>query len=118
MEQYQHRLERTQIKIYVLLIVLLFLPWIGQVIWIAVIMAIYIRPTLVIASRLFSRNALALLFAMVSASAATADNDSQSANSIMPGCNAWIVQLNRGNAALGSNAFLAVECFGIVGTIL
>jgi hypothetical protein len=81
-------------------------------------MAIYIRPTLVIARRMLSRNALALLFAVVSAAAATADNDSQSANNIMPGCNAWIVQLSRGNAALGSNAFLAGECFGIVGTIL
>jgi Rap1a immunity proteins len=67
---------------------------------------------------MFARNALALLFAMVLATAATAENDSQSANSIMPGCNAWVAQLSRGSAALGSNAFLAGECFGIVGTIL
>jgi hypothetical protein len=53
MEQYRRRLEHTQIKICVLLLVLLFgglltLPWIGQVIWIAVIMAIYIRVIFVI----------------------------------------------------------------------
>ena len=49
-----------------------------------------------------------------------AENDSQSANSIMPGCNAWIAQLSRGSTALGSNVFLAGECLdlGIVGTIL
>ena len=48
MEEYRRRLERTQLKIYAALLVLLFgglliLPWIGQVIWIAFIMAIYIR---------------------------------------------------------------------------
>src|ERR1700730_4277595 len=36
----------------------------------------------------------------------------------MPGCNAWIAQLSRGSAALGSNVYLAGECVGIVGTIL
>jgi hypothetical protein len=56
MEQYRRRLEHTQIKICVLLLVLLFgglltLPWIGQVIWIAVIMAIYIRVIFVIARK-------------------------------------------------------------------
>jgi hypothetical protein len=53
MEEYRRRLERTQLKIYAALLVLLFgglliLPWIGQVIWIAFIMAIYIRLILVI----------------------------------------------------------------------
>jgi hypothetical protein len=53
MEEYRRRLERTQLKIYAALLVLLFgrlltLPWIGQVIWIAFIMAIYIRLTHVI----------------------------------------------------------------------
>jgi hypothetical protein len=67
---------------------------------------------------MFARNALALLLATVSATAATAENDSQSANSIMPGCNAWIAQLSRGSTALGYNVFLAGECLGIVGTIL
>jgi hypothetical protein len=47
MEQYRHRLEHTQIKICVG--GLLTLPWIGQVIWIAIIMAIYIRLIFVIA---------------------------------------------------------------------
>jgi hypothetical protein len=56
MEQYRRRLERTQIKICVLLLVMLFaglltLPWIGQVIWIAVIMAIYIRVIHIIARK-------------------------------------------------------------------
>jgi hypothetical protein len=56
MEQYRRRLERTQIKICVLLLVLLFgglltLPWIGQVIWIAIIMAIHIRLIFVIARK-------------------------------------------------------------------
>ena len=51
-----HGLERTQIKFCVLLILLLFtglliLPRIGQVAWIAIIAAIYIRVTLVIARR-------------------------------------------------------------------
>jgi Rap1a immunity proteins len=69
-------------------------------------------------SRVFARSALALLVAMVPATTTTAENDSQSANSIMPGCNAWIAQLSRGGAALGSNVFLAGECLGIVGTIL
>jgi hypothetical protein len=53
MEEYRRRLEHTQLKIYAALLVLLFgglliLPWIGQVIWIAFIMAIYIRLTHVI----------------------------------------------------------------------
>ena len=56
MEEYRRRLERTQIKICVLQLVLLFgglllLPRIGQIIWIAAIMAIYIRVTHVIARR-------------------------------------------------------------------
>jgi prepilin signal peptidase PulO-like enzyme (type II secretory pathway) len=56
MEEYRRRLERTQIKICVLLLVLLFgglllLPRIGQIIWIAAIMAIYIRVIHVIARR-------------------------------------------------------------------
>jgi hypothetical protein len=68
--------------------------------------------------RMFARNALALVLAMVPATAITAENDSQSANSIMPGCNAWIAQISRGSTAAGSNVFLAGECLGIVGTIL
>jgi hypothetical protein len=53
MEEHRRRLERTQLKIYAALLVLLFgglliLPWIGQVIWIVFIMAIYIRLTHVI----------------------------------------------------------------------
>jgi hypothetical protein len=53
MEENRRRLERTQLKIYAALLVLLFgglliLPWIGQVIWIAFIMAIYIRLIVVI----------------------------------------------------------------------
>ena len=56
MNEYRRRLERTQIKFCVLLILLLFtglliLPRIGQVVWIAIITAIYIRVTLVIARR-------------------------------------------------------------------
>ena len=70
-------------------------------------------------NHMLARNALALFLASAPApTATTAENDSQSANSIMPGCNAWIAQLSRGNAALGSNVFLAGECLGIVGTIL
>jgi len=69
-------------------------------------------------NRKLLRNALALLLATIPATATTADNDPQSANTIMPGCNAWIAQSNRGNTALGSNVFLAGECLGIVGTIL
>ena len=72
---------------------------------------------------MFARNALALLLAaallpVVPVTAPTAENDSDSANSIMPGCNAWIAQLSRGGTAPGSNVFLAGECHGIVGTIL
>jgi hypothetical protein len=56
MEEYRRRLERIQIKICVVLILLLFgglliLPRIGQVIWIVIIAAVYIRLTLVIAKR-------------------------------------------------------------------
>lgn len=56
MDEYRGRLERTEIKICVILILSLFagvliLPWIGQVIWIAIIFAIYILVTLVIARR-------------------------------------------------------------------
>jgi hypothetical protein len=56
MNEYRRRLERTQIKFCVLLILLLFtglliLPRIGQVVWIAIIAAIYIRVTLIIARR-------------------------------------------------------------------
>jgi hypothetical protein len=65
-----------------------------------------------------ARTALTLFLATAPATAAPAENDSQSANTIMPGCNAWIAQLSRGSAALGSNVFLAGECLGIVGTIL
>jgi hypothetical protein len=61
---------------------------------------------------MLARNAFALLLAMVPATATTTENDSQSANSIMPGCNAWVAQTP------GSNVFLAGECLGIVGTIL
>jgi hypothetical protein len=67
---------------------------------------------------MLARTALALLLATVCATVAHAENDAQSANSIMPGCNAWIAQLSQGSAALGSNVFLAGECLGIVGTIL
>jgi hypothetical protein len=67
---------------------------------------------------MLARNAFALLLAMVPATATTTENDSQSANSIMPGCNAWVAQISRGVAAPGSNVFLAGECLGIVGTIL
>jgi hypothetical protein len=56
MEEYRRRLERMQIKICLLLVVLLFggllvPPRVGQIIWIAVIMAIHIRVTHVIARR-------------------------------------------------------------------
>jgi hypothetical protein len=56
MNEYRRRLERTQIRFCVLLILLLFiglliLPRIGQIVWIAIIAAIYIRVTLVIARR-------------------------------------------------------------------
>jgi hypothetical protein len=56
MNEYRRRLERTQITLCVLLILLLFfglliLPRIGQVVWIAIIAAIYVRVTLVIARR-------------------------------------------------------------------
>jgi hypothetical protein len=56
MEQYRRQLERVQIRICIFLLVLLFggllvLPWIGQCIWIAIIMAIYIRLMLVISRR-------------------------------------------------------------------
>ena len=56
MNEYRRRLERTQIKFCVLLILLLFiglliLPRIGQIVWIGIIAAIYIRVTLVIARR-------------------------------------------------------------------
>jgi Rap1a immunity proteins len=68
--------------------------------------------------RMLARNALVLLLATVPATATATENDSQSANSIMPGCNAWLAQLSRGSTALGSNLFLAGECMGIVGTIL
>jgi hypothetical protein len=69
-------------------------------------------------NRMLARNALMLLLATVPATATATENDSQSANSIMPGCNAWLAQLSRGSTALGSNVFLAGECMGIVGTIL
>ena len=67
---------------------------------------------------MLARNALALLLATVSATATAAENDSQNANSIMPGCNAWIAQLSQGSTALGSHVVLAGECLGIIGTIL
>lgn len=56
MEQFRRQLERIQIRICIFLLVLLFggllvLPWIGQCIWIAIIMAIYIRLMLVISRR-------------------------------------------------------------------
>jgi hypothetical protein len=56
MNEYRRRLERTQIKFCVLLILLIFigllmLPRFGQVVWIAIIAAMYIRVTLVIARR-------------------------------------------------------------------
>ena len=67
---------------------------------------------------MLARTALALILASTPATAAPAENNSQSAATIMPGCNAWIAQLSRGSAALGSNVYLAGECVGIVGTIL
>ena len=56
MDQYQRQLDRTQITICAILLALLFggtlvLPWIGQCIWIAIIVAIYVRVTLVISRR-------------------------------------------------------------------
>ena len=56
MDEYRHRLDRTQIKLYALLTALLFIGLlillrIGQAIWIAIIAAVYIRVTLVIARR-------------------------------------------------------------------
>jgi hypothetical protein len=56
MEEYRRRLERIQINICVVLTLALFgglliLPRIGQIIWIAIIAAVYIRLTLVIARR-------------------------------------------------------------------
>jgi hypothetical protein len=51
-------------------------------------------------NRMFARNALMLLLATVPATATATENDSQSANSIMPGCNAWLTQLSRGSTAL------------------
>src|SRR5262249_1036861 len=41
-------------------------------------------------NRMLARNALVLLLATVPATATATENDSQSANSIMPGCNAWL----------------------------
>ena len=67
---------------------------------------------------MLARTALAILVTTASVMAADAENDSQSANSIMQGCNAWMAQLSRGGAVHGSNVFLAGECLGIVGTIL
>ena len=66
-------------------------------------------------NRMLARNALALLLATAPATATTGESDSQSANSIMPGCTAWIAQLSRGSTALGSNVFVAGERLGIVG---
>ena len=63
-------------------------------------------------NRMLARNALALFLATVPATATPAENNSQSANSIVPGCKAWIAQLSRGSTALGSNVFLAGECLG------
>jgi hypothetical protein len=68
--------------------------------------------------RTLARTALAILITAASVMAAHAENDSQSASTIMQGCNAWIASLSRGGAALGSNVFVAGECLGIVGTIL
>jgi hypothetical protein len=56
MEEYRRRLERIQINICVVLTLALFgglliLPRIGQIIWIAIIAAVYVRLTLVIAKR-------------------------------------------------------------------
>jgi hypothetical protein len=76
------------------------------------------RDVLASQNRMLARNALVLLLATVPATATATENDSQSANSIMPGCNAWLARLSRGSTALGSNVFLAGECMGIVGTIL
>jgi hypothetical protein len=56
MDQYQRQLDRIQISICAILFVLLFggilvLPRIGQYIWIAIIIAIHVRVTLVISRR-------------------------------------------------------------------
>ncbi len=56
MEEYRRRLERTQITVCVFLLYLLFgglffLPWVGQVIWLVVLMAVHIRIITVIARR-------------------------------------------------------------------
>jgi hypothetical protein len=64
------------------------------------------------------RAALTLILASIPATTALAENDAQSAATIMPGCSAWIAQLSRGGSAPGSNVYLAGECVGIVGTIL
>ena len=76
------------------------------------------RDVLASQNRMLARNALVLLLATVPATATATENDSQSADGIMPGCNAWLAQLSRGSTALGSNVFLAGECMGIVGTVL
>jgi hypothetical protein len=56
MEEYRRRFERIQINVCIVLILALFgglliLPYIGQIIWTAIIAAVYIRVTLVIARR-------------------------------------------------------------------
>jgi hypothetical protein len=56
MEEYRRRLERIQINICVVLTLALFggllvLPRIGQIIWIAIIAAVYVRLTVVIGKR-------------------------------------------------------------------
>jgi hypothetical protein len=56
MDEYRRRLNRTEIKLCALLTALLFgglivLPHTGQVIWIVIIAAAYIRVTLVIVRR-------------------------------------------------------------------
>ena len=56
MEKYRRRLERIQINFCIVLTLALFgglliLPHIGQVVWTAIIAAVYIRVTLVIARR-------------------------------------------------------------------
>lgn len=81
----------------------------------SVLNAMFWRPP---KNHMLARNVLALFLAALPATATPAENDSQSASTIMPGCNAWIAQLSRGGAAPGSNVFLAGECMGIVGTIL
>ena len=54
---------------------------------------------------MLARNALALFLATVPATATPAENNSQSANSIMPGCNAWIAQLSRGSTGSAPMSF-------------